>query len=265
MKKLIFIIVIITVFPWNTVIAQWEVQPAIGISHNWSLFGIYKTDKVASITNYHYNSSYYVTSVPYQITNINGGINLVHQDYNLSIRFGYQYFVCKQQVSINFSEKVRETMKGNLIGLIISNKFRETKVVRPFFSIELSTEIGTNYKEKYLGAENYNIDKYITTASYIWNKNINYYQSTPFIGNLLVGCDFRLYKGLSVNAAFGYGLRILKAQYGTLYYYPSVQNKPATEIKIGNPYTLGFNMLTLQLGLSYAFDIHKKKQKTETP
>src|SRR5690554_5713505 len=92
---------------------------------------------------------------------------------------------------------------------------------------------------------------------------INYYQSTPFISTFLAGCDFRLYQGLSINTAFGYGLRVIKVQHGKLYYHPSVNGKPIKEEKIGTPYTLPVNYLTLQLGLSYAFDISKKKTKTE--
>jgi|GEM_PF-1695454 len=260
MKKVVFFILFIWLFH-NCVLSQWKVQPTIGISHNWSLFGVYRTDKVASITNYHYNDSYHVTNIPYQVTNVNLGLNIIHNRYSLGIKGSYQYFKCREQLVLVPHVKNKHSIKSRFIGLNIVNRFRETKIIRPFFSIELSTEIGTNYKEKYLDAESYDPVIYFSSLYQSWDIRINYYKSTPFIGNLLVGCDFRLYKGLSVNAAFGYGLRILKTQYGKLYYHPSVQDKPIAETKIGNPYTVGLNYLTLQLGLNYAFSFHKKEKK----
>jgi len=99
-----------------------------------------------------------------------------------------------------------------------------------------------------------------------WHRELNIYHSTPLIGDLLVGCDFRLYKGLSVNASFGYGLRVLKIQYARVT-FPAGQHPlaPVYEEKIGRPYSLVLNYMTIQLGLSYAFDTHKRKPKTEMP
>lgn len=265
MKKLVFIIVIITVFLWNTVIAQWQVQPTIGISYSLSLFGSYKTEKIASISNYSYNQLYHTVDIVYHNIDIKGGVILKKSNHSISIMGSYNYFFSRDKFIIYQEMYTKKfIMQSHFLGLTITNKFRETKIVRPFVSLELSTEISTNYKDKYLNAPDYYPVPPYLSSIVAFNANVNYYKSTPFIGNLLVGCDFRLYKELSVNTAFGYGLRILKAQYGTLYYHPSVQNKPATETKIGNPYTLGFNMLTLQLGINYTFSF-KKKTKTEMP
>ena len=250
-------------FLWNMGIAQWKVQPTISISYNWDLLGIYKIDKVTSITNYHYNKFYYVTSIPYQMAKINLGFNVIRDRYSLGISGSYQYFKCRQQLVITPHVKNKHSLNSHFIGLIITNRFRETKIVRPFFSIGLLTEISTDYKGKYLDTEDYDPVKYANTYSMSGSTNVNYYQSTPFIGEFLVGCDFRVYKGFSANLAIGHSVRVLKVQYGMLYYNPSVKDKPITETKIGSPYTINLNYMTLQLGLSYAFDIHKKKQKTE--
>lgn len=262
MKKLVF--VIITIFLGNMVTAQWKVMPTIDFSHSTSFLGIYKTSSTG-LPDYWYNQSFHLTGTFYQKMNFNGGVNLIHDNYSLGIKLSYQYFIGRGQLLYIDNAVNKGLMKGHLLGFVITNRFREKKVIRPYFSIALSSEIKTNYKNKYLRELEYDPISFSFVASKIWNTELNVYKSTPFIGDLLVGCDFRIYKGFSMNLAFGYSIRVIKVQYEKVTFPAGPPSAPIYEEKIGQPYSLSLNYLTFQLGLSYAFDIHKKKQKTEMP
>ena len=262
MKKLIFIIIIL--FLGNMAIAQWKVMPAVDFSHSTSFLGIYNTSS-AGLPAYWYNQPFHLTGTFYQKMNFSGGINLIHNNYSLGIKLNYQYFIGRGQLLYQDKGVNKGLMKSHLLGFVITNRFREKKIVRPYFSIALSSEIKTNYKNKYLRELEYDPISFSFVAFNIWNTELNIYKSTPFIGDLLVGCNFRIYNELSINLAFGYSVRVIKAQYARVTFPAGPPSTPIYEEKIGRPYSLVLNYMTIQLGLSYAFDTHKRKPKTETP
>ena len=263
--KVLIIIILFTLSAFNSIRAQWRVMPAISVSQNLSIIGGYSTNKVSLHTGYHYNSTHYISYNAYQITNINGGVNLANTNYSIGIKAGYQFFICRDQTVTNPYVKNKFIMNSHFIGFVITNRFRENKIVRPFINISGSTEVKTNYRDRYLSTETYN-PTVISSGNYdnVIGIKTNFYQSTPFIGSLLIGCDFRIYKDLRVNLALGYGLRVLKTRYGMLTFHPEQSTmKPVKTEYISEPYTVAFHMLDFQLGLSYAFSFKKKEKQAK--
>jgi hypothetical protein len=196
--------------------------------------------------------------------NFSGGINLIHNNYNLGIKLNYQYFLARGFLMNEVNVSNKALMKNHLLGLNIVNKFRETRLVQPSFSISFASEVYTNYRNKYLDRKDYYAKISSFYMSNSWSDNINIYHSTPFVGDLLVGCDFRIYKGFSANIGIGYGLRIIRVQYANVTFPAGQQpSTPIKEEKLGKPYSLPLHYMVIQGGLSYAFDVHKKKPKTK--
>lgn len=245
--------------------SQWEFKPVCSLSYNTFLFGSYWTFS-NGLPSYSYNQPFHMTGMLCQRVDFNGGINLIHNNYSLGLKLSFQYFEARGKDIYNGAKfSYKGLMKNFLLGLNIINRFREKKIVRPYFSIALSSEIQTNYKNKYLRKVDYYPFVYLFQTSAPWNKEVNIYHSTPFVGELLAGCDFRIYKGFSVNIAIGYGVRVLRVQYAEVTFPAGQQpSAPISEEKIGNPYSLPLNYMVIQVGLSYAFSF-QKKPKTETP
>lgn len=250
--KVIILILTATFFE-NVAISQWHLKPSLEVSYNYSFFGSYDRYRLASIIGGNdFNTRYYRSNTPYQIFCLKGGIAFQKKRYSLEFKGTFQHLICKGE----------QIMKSNFIGISITNRFRENKIVRPLIIVELSTEINTNYVDDYLDERFYSPIKFSSPSSLPWYFNVNLYKSTPFIGNLLMGCNFKLYKGLSMNVVLGYGIRVIKLQYAHLEYVYNSAEIPDKIHTINKPYTLGFNMFVVQTGLNYTFSFKKKDKIT---
>jgi len=259
MKKLTLILIAVSMN--NIISAQWKIMPSIGISEMFATLGDYRPES----NKYGLNDSkpgLHRSSNNFSSSNLKIGLKLKNEKFSVGIFIGNQLLT--KRISKMYFIKERSYMISNSLGLGFDFRFRENKRIRPFIEINGFTEILTNYEGKTL----YPKDFYPTEIYYsgLNQKELQIngytYQSNPFIGNFLVGCDFRIYKGLSANFAIGYGLRILKMRYGMLTFYSEQSSSMPDKVEyIGSPFTINFNMLTLQLGLNYAFSFHKKDKK----
>lgn len=241
------------------VFSQWEFKPVVSLSHNTFLFGSYWTFS-NGLPNYSYSQSLYMTGMLCQRVDFNGGINLIHNNYSLGLKLSSQYFVARGINSYKGAKfSYKGLMKNYLLGLNIINRFRERKIIRPFVCIDLASEVATNYRNRYLREVDYYPHISFFYSPSPWNRELNIYHSTPFVGDLLAGCDFRIYKGFSANIAIGYGVRVLRVQYAEVTFPAGQQpSAPISEEKIGNPYSSPLNYMVIQVGLSYAFSFQKK-------
>ncbi|MBN9293184.1 MAG: hypothetical protein J0G96_04305 [Flavobacteriia bacterium] len=185
----------------------------------------------------------------YSGTNISVGSQIETKKGNFNILGTYQF-------SGNYSRGTVFSLQSHLLGIIfqyriLSNKRRFS----PFFEIKGLTEVGTNYKNGYMSIDYWFPSIYPEEFSK-WVYSSRFYVGTPFVGNLLLGCDIRLTGGLHLNISAGYGLRVMQTRYADWLYDPV---PPKEEIYKKPVKTRNFQMLDVQLGISYAFSFKKKK------
>lgn len=259
MKSLLLLLILVLF--WGQLTAQRNLNLVVEGVEDLSLFGVYNTSKIAKLYQEHFSRSNQFT-YSYMKTNFGIGVDFSKNNYGLGIRLGYQCLISKQQVDTKIWQVKKAVLNSHLISFGIINRFRETKIIRPFIRIDFSSEVATNYKNKYLDALNYIPERYFLPFETSKYKKLNIYHSTPFVGDLLFGSDFKVFKGFSINVSLGYSIRVIKVQYAIIGFplgpQPSV---PIYEEKISQPYSLALNYLTFQLGLNYAFSFHKKEKK----
>lgn len=152
-------------------------------------------------------------------------------------------------------------MNNHLLGGELNyHVLNESKKISPMLGLTLLTEVASNYGGKYIrnyGPHNHprpNWNNYNNSISYY---DSDYYASTPFVGNIVLGCDFQLIKGLNFNMALGYGVRIMKIRYKK---WDADQSEPAGDLS--DKYSLKegklLHCIDLQIGFNYAFPFKKK-------
>jgi|SRR5690554_154442 len=160
-------------------------------------------------------------------------------------------------------------LRSHVIGVSLKYTFlKNENNFRPFLKISGLTEVSTNYKNGYLLDEGF-IPRSESGASYIYppypeGPEVNYYNSflynsTPLISRILGGVDVKLSQNISLNIAAGYSFRIMKTKYASWYENEDInvvaQDKPTKNIRS--------QMVDFQLGLTYAFSLKKKSEKTK--
>lgn len=117
----------------------------------------------------------------------------------------------------------------HLLGVSLEYRFfNEQKAISPIFGTMFLTEIASNYKGKYL--LDYRPTDYISKTI-----DTRFYKSTPLVGNINLGADFRIIKNLNLDLNIGYGFRVIKTQYGFykgLEFYKTDNNRLAHFIDI---------------------------------
>lgn len=112
------------------------------------------------------------------------------------------------------------------LGAGLKYNYLKDKDFNPFVTINLTTQVGSIYKNGLLGSNdlrtneqsssslqelslqhNHNFQSYEEYDSWIGNL---YYQSTSLITTFLIGFDFKLYKELYLNFGIGAGMRNIK-------------------------------------------------------
>ncbi|RFC53091.1 hypothetical protein [Brumimicrobium aurantiacum] len=184
--------------------------------------------------------------------NLNPGIQLQTNSGTFGMLFNYQYSVFTNLYDFT---RYRNHMIG---GVIQYSLYSEIKRFRPYFSIEVKSEIATNSKNAYM--DDYYVPHSLTYSSdfnhdgsYVFYKS-RIYQSTPLVSSLIMGGDFRIIENLHLKFGFGYKLRLMKTKYAEWELGEDVNEKLKTTPN-ENHY---FHMLDVQLGLSYSFTFKPK-------
>ncbi|MDD2983805.1 MAG: hypothetical protein PHQ74_10495 [Crocinitomicaceae bacterium] len=247
MKRIIPFLVI---FNCISIFAQREIQPEFGALLYTSQKGYYDSKK----TNQNSNKELILSNNSYYGFKINIGSRFILRKKSISLNFQYQYL---ENNGAGFKGN-RISLKSNLIGIGGSLRLLELNRVRLFFQTAFLTEISTNYMNNYL------VNRYFTPADYLPYQLedgyvfTNLYKGTPLITNFSIGCNVKIVSGLSFDATFGYGIRLLRSQHAIL--NPN-SNTPKGHVQvqsINSPYLVPFHMLDFQAGLSYTFSMKKK-------
>ena len=233
MKQITSIICIL--FLVGNVFSQKEIQLAVELSNTYSSSRFFRFSKGT------YNSTR--LAIGSRFNTNNGNVTL----YGM---YEFSGFVQQQSMYILQSH----LLGGGINYRILNNEKRFS----PFIEINASTEVATNYRGGFLDIG----DLFPTDYGYTYNIDNTqfyysaFYYSTPFVGNILLGCDVRLVDGLHLNVGAGYGLRGMK----TREIYWDEGTEPSEELRNVDPkFTKWFNMIDVKLGISYAFSFKKKQ------
>ena len=155
-------------------------------------------------------------------------------------------------------QKSRYTVQSHLLGGGINYRIlNNEKRFSPFIEINASTEVATNYRGDFLHADQY----FPTDHAYSYNIDNTqfyysaFYYSTPFVGNILLGCDVRIINGLHLNIGVGYGLRGTKR---FVLFWKDGEGPTEEFLNTKPKNTIWSNMTDVKLGISYAFSLKKK-------
>ncbi|MBW7868905.1 MAG: hypothetical protein H3C31_11320 [Brumimicrobium sp.] len=151
-------------------------------------------------------------------------------------------------------------LKSHSTGASIKYIFRESdKTTRPFIKIGVLTELGSNFRDRYLLQDEYipklnpsTVHSYPVTPP-DWKPKLLYYYSdlyysTPLVSNLTAGIDIRLMQNFNLNIGVGYGFRIMKVKSAKWKAGEDYREK-AKNIPTKSVYS---HMLDFELGVSYA-------------
>ena len=231
------------------------VQPEIGTSAYVSSLGFFNVKKTPddeagkSKGLRLSNSSYYGIKAFF-------GARFISNKSSLSLNFQYQYV----EDSGKGLEGNRILLKSNLLGLGAEVRLFEENKVRLFFKMTTLTEVSSNFINSYLKLGSYEPTDFDLTEKYIENPTINVYKGTPLLNTISIGSNIKLMKGLSLNLALGYTMRLIKIEYSSM----SFNADQITGLFRDNPALIPIHMLDFQVGLNYAFPI-KKQPKAEMP
>ena len=198
----------------------------------------------------------------YNLTKIDFGLNFQRPkgDFYFYATYGYKTNIISSEDkalgNTQFAYK-SHMIGGSFAYHLLSNQ----KKVRPYLGLCILSEVATNYKDGFMSRMNYGIINYYTYLTvYPYNSyNSNFYQSTPLLGTISLGCDFRLSKDVRLNFSMGYSLRKMKYKYLEWYdgdnYREMLKNVPV-ESKM-------FHHINAQLGLNYSFSLKKSPEKNK--
>ncbi|MDD2983801.1 MAG: hypothetical protein PHQ74_10475 [Crocinitomicaceae bacterium] len=242
------------------VFAQKEIQPEIGFSGNGSFFGNYVFKDYNNVSGAMHRKLYYSRHM-YLGFNTRIGGRIKYQ--NMSFLFSGTYHKVNSRDDI-YSGFI---FSSDLLGIDTELRLFEKSAFRLFFNLQLMSEVYSKYKNGYLELEEYvPVKKYYfypTSSNSTGTVRTNIYRGTPFLSNVLIGCNLQLIESMSLNVSAGYGLKVLRTQEATLLFDKSVSlSEPKSIILEKQPYFVTFHMFNVQVGLNYVFSM-KKRSKTE--
>ena len=199
----------------------------------------------------------------YNLTKLDVGLNFQRAkgDFYLYVTYGYNTDflspIEEGKNNPNFPNFKSHTLGGSFKYHLLSNQ----KKVRPYFGLSILSEVATNYRDGMMTRNSFFIiDRPINSFTNYYLSNIsNFYHSTPFLGTLSLGCDFRLSEHVRLNLSAGYALKKMKYKY--LEWsdgddYREMLKSAPVESKM-------FHFINAQLGLNYTFSIMKSKENTK--
>ena len=148
----------------------------------------------------------------------------------------------------------RSLLRSHFVGLSLKYNFKkEREIVKPFISIQVLTEVGSNFKNGFLIYESFIPSQTKTGQQSYGSGNIflasNFYHSTPFVISVLGGFNISFSENASINIAAGYAYRSMKVKYAEWKEDEDVYEKLKT-IPTEN---ISSQMLDVQLGFTYVF------------
>ncbi len=231
------------------------VQPEIGTSIYTSNFGLYNVkrtredEKGKSRGLRLSNSSYYGLRAY-------AGARFLANNRSLSLNFEYQYL----EDGGSGLEGSRIVLKSNQVGLGAEFRMFEQNKVRLFFKMTTLTEVSSNFINSYLKLGTYEPTDFDLNEKYIEHPIINIYKGTPLINTLSIGSNIKIIKGLNLNFAIDYSMKLLRIEQGSM----SFQSNKITGLFRDTLNLIPFHMFGFQAGLNYEFPV-KKKPKMEIP
>lgn len=226
----------------------------------FTLFSVgfcFSQEKYKMVAEIAQNTSLYIQDFSlYSGTNVSIGLQIDPKKSSFSLSGVYQF-----GGNLSGGRAVGTyRMQYHLLGLKFKYRFLNiSKKVSPFLEITALTEVGTNYKDKYISDWEPDFfpfeDKQYYPSMYS-RYSSRFYVGTTFVSNILMGCDIFLMKGLHLNISAGYGLRVMRTRYANWTGSPIFPKGEIHKIPVTSK---NLNMLDLQLGFSYVFSLRSKK------
>lgn len=185
---------------------------------------------------------------------------------NVTYRFPYDSISISNKKTEHYDEEgnkirfpYRSLLRSHFVGLSLKYTFNKGKeVVKPFISIQVLTEVGSNFENGYLIYGSFIPSQTKSGQQSYGSGNIllasNFYNSTPLISRALGGINIEFSKHISLNLAVGYAYRMMKVKYAEWKEGEDVYEKLET-IPTEN---ISSHFLDVQLGLSYTFSRRNK-------
>src|SRR5690554_1556026 len=180
---------------------------------------------------------------------------------NVTYRYPYDSISIENQKTVHYDEEgnkirtpYRSLLRSHFVGLSLKYTFKkERKIVKPFISIQVLTEVGSNFKNGFLIYGSFIPSQTKTGQQSYGSGNIflasNFYNSTPLVGSALGGINIEFNKNISLNIAAGYAFRIMKVKYAEWKEDENVYEK----LKSIPVKSINSHFLDVQLGLIYVF------------
>lgn len=214
-----------------------------------------------------------VPTVPFSKTNLTFGALFPKDKFGITV-FG-QYQLMGNRAFKKYYNTSAYRMVSNLLGGGIKLQLRaSTKIYHPTLKLTVLTELFSNYKGEHL--QSLNTDEYglapvnVSNQTYLYDQKNYYYTyyyiSTPLVGNVILGNEFRLMEGLFINLGIGYSFNAFKVGFKK---WGLDQQEPESEIvkpyslrNDGNPNieVVFRHAIVLNLGINYTFSFHKKEK-----
>jgi hypothetical protein len=153
----------------------------------------------------------------------------------------------------------RSLLRSHFVGLSLKYNFKkERKIVNPFISIQVLTEVGSNFKDGFLIYGSFIPSQTKTGQQSSGFGDIflasNFYNSTPLVGSALGGVNIEFCQNTSLNIAVGYAYRMMKVKYAEWKEDEDVYKK-LQSIPTENVFS---HFLDVQLGFTYVFSFKNK-------
>jgi len=233
-----------------------EVRPVIGFDYENSFYAFNWITKLEDNYNRHLGIDGTV------------GIETAFKNGNLSLFFDYEYEGTTRERELFFHTF---RLYSHFLGGGIKYTYRnEMKRFRPFIALTGLTENKTNklhhFIDSYFDFIGYPEHTYTTALGsqgnppYVYDYYSNFYESTPFVGSALLGCDFRIVQHLHATVGIGYGIRVMKTKYATWEEWDDEIGTTDVEalLKTAPVTTHIFHLLDVQVGIYYGIGFGKK-------
>lgn len=208
-------------------------------------------------------------------SNLSTGISIHFNKSELCVLLSYS-FVGNLKGNTQYQPIKTNFMTYNILGGEIKYRIlKKSQLYSPSIILNVGTDIFSSYRGRYLFTYG-TITNNSKSVDFIYfpcnqygsqalaSKNFTYYfVSIPFVGNIIVGNEFRLYNNLILELGLGFNIKGATIRYKE---WSKDSEEPKSDISkthlLNNLYwKKGF---TCRLGLSYSFSF-KKKTKTDTP
>lgn len=236
------------------------------------LFGLFcNAQQINGYVNLDQTTDFYLGSTE---TNFDVGINKPLKRGSFNFFVSYQY-----GGNLKYQETPMYKMTYHLLGGGLKYRIlNKSKIYSPTIRITALTEIYSNYRGNHLSFGRYGDFIFFPSNEITPHFNIShnkgepdkllYYQtydyiSTPLVGSIFLGNEFRIFEGFNINVELGYLFRAVRAYHKK--WEPNAP-EPKTEIvethrikNSANGETEFIHYFEFGIGINYTFPFHKEK------